>query len=51
MARHTRFKRLLGGIAAAVALMFVAAPVATASADDTKTTSSKVSQRDTGWGR
>ena len=52
MAAHTRFKKFAGGIAAAIALMFVAAPMAVA--DDDKTTSGKggvTAQRDTGWGR
>lgn len=52
MASQSRFKKLLGGIAAAVALTFVAAPAATAAPDNAKSDSSKVKPlRDTGWGR
>lgn len=52
MARNTRFKKVLGGVAAAVALTFVAAPAATAAQDDApKTVSSKgIAKKDTGWG-
>ena len=51
MAAPRRFKKLLGGIAAAVALTFVAAPAATAAPDDVKTVSSKPApKKDTGWG-
>jgi Ni/Co efflux regulator RcnB len=52
MAPRSRFKKLVGGIAAAVALTFVAAPVATAAPDDAKSDSAKVKPlRDSGWGR
>jgi hypothetical protein len=50
---HTRLKKYCGGIAAVVALMFVATPLAVAD-DGSKTTSGKgqvSAQRDTGWGR
>ena len=51
MAPRSRLKKVLGGIAAAVALTFVAAPAATAAQDDVKTVSSKPSpKRDSGWG-
>ena len=51
MAAHTRFKKVLGGIAAAVALTFVVAPAASAAQDDVKTVSSKPSpKKDSGWG-
>ena len=52
MEHNSRFKKLLGGIAAAVALTFVAAPAATAAPpDDTTNVSSKpTAKRDTGWG-
>jgi hypothetical protein len=53
MAGKNRATKFLSGVAAAVALSFVAAPAATAAPpDDTKNTSSKVKPlRDTGWGR
>jgi hypothetical protein len=53
MATHTRFKKFLGGIAAAIALTFAVAPAAAAD-DADKNTSSKggySAQKDTGWGR
>jgi hypothetical protein len=53
MATHTRLKKFLGGIAAAVALTFAVAPAAAAD-DGDKNTSSKggySAQKDTGWGR
>lgn len=52
MAAQSRMKKFVGGIAAAVALTFVAAPAATAAPDNGKTDDAKVKPlRDTGWGR
>jgi Ni/Co efflux regulator RcnB len=52
MATKSRMKKLVGGIAAAVALTFVAAPAATAAPDNGKNDSTKVQPlRDSGWGR
>ena len=47
-----RIKKLMGGVAVAVALTFVAAPAASADDDSKDQTSAKVyaKKKDSGWG-